>query len=105
MKSLKVIVLVLLLCGCSRSDVPKNAFERRILNAALQEAKRQNVAVPSPYTFRIYKDTLIVEMKGSVQVWVVEISQKSDPRHPVIEAELDATNYEVRAFSNKTGVP
>jgi len=49
---------------------------------------------------QIYEDTLEREMRPSVQLWWVEISKKGDPDHPVIEAIVNPTNYEVTMFGS-----
>jgi hypothetical protein len=99
MKLLTITFMLTLLWGCKRSDVPNNRFEQRMLNAVLQEAKKRGEVVPEPYSFQIYEDTLILEMRPSVKVWVVEISRKGDTNHPVVSAMVEPTNYHVTAFS------
>lgn len=99
MKLLQVTIMLVLLFGCGRSDVPKNSFEKRMLNAVLLEAKKREFTVPNPYSFCIYEDTVYLEMKASINVWVVEISRKGNTNDPIIEARVDPTNFVVTAFS------
>jgi hypothetical protein len=69
-----------------------------MLNAVLKEAKKREVAVPGSYSFRIYEDKLILEMKGTVSVWIVEVSPKGHTNHPAIQAEVNHTNFVVESF-------
>jgi hypothetical protein len=100
MKLAKLTILMVLSCSCSRSDVPKTQFERSMLDAVLREAKQRNVAVPTPYSFRIYEDRMIIEMKGSIKVWVVEVFPKGVTNHPAIQAEVNPTNFVIEGFSS-----
>ena len=71
-----------------------------MLEAVLQESRRQNVTVPDPYSFHVRQTTLIVEMKGPVNVWVVQVFPKDDTNTIVIQAEVDPTNFEVIDFTH-----
>jgi hypothetical protein len=82
-----------------QSDLPKTQFEKRVLESVLAEAKAREIAVPSPYSFRISKDKLTFEMKGTIEVWDVEIFPKSGRNSPTIVAQLDITNYQVIVIS------
>ena len=71
-----------------------------MLGAVLNEAKQKEVIVPNPYSFQIHENTLFVEMRPSVKVWVVQVYRKGDTNHVIIEAQVNPTNFEVDAFSS-----